>query len=131
MKTHTPNVFGERRVVEASEWDQVLRQFGLHDLLLDQLVKGVETRVSSVLGVIFSPCVVVLEGCDLSLELLVELLQLFLLMEDVLRFERHLFSLTIGLLLLFLHFLFHLVQNLKEMVFLWLRQLEAERRLLR
>jgi len=55
-----------------SGWDQVLRQFGLHDLLLDQLVEGVETLGSSILKVALCPCGVVLEGDYLSLELLVE-----------------------------------------------------------
>jgi len=38
--------------------------------------------------------------------------------------ERHLFPLTIGLQLLFLHLPSHLVEHLKELVFLLLRWLE-------
>ena len=41
---------GERRVVEAGNWDQMLRQLGLHDSTLDQLIEAMETRESSALG---------------------------------------------------------------------------------
>ena len=54
QKLTLPDVLGEWRVVEASGWDQVLRQFVLHDTLLDQLIKGVETQGSSVLRVAFA-----------------------------------------------------------------------------
>ena len=79
-------------------------------------IRGMETRGSSIPVVVFCPCGVILKGCDLSLELLVELLQLLLFTEDVLTFKHYLFSLTIELLLLFFHLLFHLVEHLKELV---------------
>jgi len=104
--------------MEAGDSDQMLRQLSLHDLLLDQLVESMETRGSSALGVAFCLSGVVLEGYDLSLELLVELLQLLLVTEDIIAVERHLFSLTIGLLLLFLHLFLHLIEHLKELAFL-------------
>ena len=86
-----------------------------------------ETQGSSFLRVTFYPYGVILEGCNLSLELFVELLQLLLLTEDVLMFDGYLFSLAIGLLLLFLHLLLHLVEHLKDLVFLWLRWLATGR----
>ena len=96
QKLTLPDVLGEWRVVEASGWDQVLRQFSLHDPLQDQLIEGAENRGCSVLGIAFCPCGIVLEGCNLSLELLVELFQLIFLTEDILTLEHHLFLLTIG-----------------------------------
>jgi len=36
------DVFGKQGVIKAGGRDQVLRQLGLHDLLMDQLVEGVE-----------------------------------------------------------------------------------------
>jgi len=79
------------------------------------------------LGVVVSLSGIVLEGYNLSLELLVELLQLLLLTEDVLAVECHLLSLTVGILLLFFHLLFYLMEHLKELIFLWLRWLDAGR----
>ena len=49
-----------------------MRQLGLHDPLLDQLVESVEIRGPVALGVTFYLRRVVLEGCDLGLELLIE-----------------------------------------------------------
>jgi len=49
----------------------------------------------SALDVTFCMHIVVLEGGDLSLELLVEQIQFFLFAENVVTFERHLLSLTI------------------------------------
>jgi len=60
------------------------------------------------------------KGCDLDQELLVEQFQLLLLLEDVFAIESHPLSLLIGLRLLFLHFLSHLVERLKELVFVLL-----------
>ena len=99
--------------MEVGSRDQALRQLGLHDSPLDQLIEGKKTRGSSALGITLCSSGVVLEGCDLSLKLLVELLQLLLLTEYVLAVERHLFSLMIRLLLLFLYLLLHLVEHLK------------------
>ena len=55
-----------------SSWNQVLRQLGLHDLFLDQLVEGMETMGSVAFEVTFCLCRVVPEGCNLGLKLLVE-----------------------------------------------------------
>ena len=53
-------------------WVVGIRWFSLHDLLLDQLIKGMEIRRSVALGATLSLCKVVLEGCDLGMKLLVE-----------------------------------------------------------
>jgi len=67
------DIFEERRVVDVSSWlDKVLRQLGLHDPFLDQLVEGMKTQGSVRLEVALCLCRVVLDGCDLGLELLVE-----------------------------------------------------------
>ena len=44
------DIFGERRVVNVSSWDQVLRRLDLHDPFLNQLVKGMEIWRSIALG---------------------------------------------------------------------------------
>ena len=106
----------------------MLRQLGLHDLLLDQLVESMATRRPSTLGVALGSHGIVLEGDDLSLELLVERFH-FLFTEDVVTIERHMFSLAIGLQLFF-HLLSHFIEHLKELVFLLMRRLDAGRRLL-
>ena len=72
----------------------VLRQLGLYDPLLDQLVEGVDIWGPPALGVTFCVHEVILEGGDLSLELLIKQLQ-FLFAEDVVTFERHLLPLLI------------------------------------
>ena len=82
------DLFGEWRVVKAGSRDQVLRQLGLHDSPLDQVVEGMETRRFSALGIALCLSGVVLEGCDLSLDLLVELFQLLLITEHILTIER-------------------------------------------
>ena len=87
-----------------------------------------ETWGSSALGIALCLSGVILEGYNLSLKLLVELPLLLLLMEDVLAIECYLFLLMIGLLLLFLHLLFHLIEHLKELVFLLLRHSDTEGR---
>ena len=51
--------------MDESSWDQVLRQLGLHDPFLDQLVGGMETRGSIALGITLCLCKVVLEDCQL------------------------------------------------------------------
>ena len=68
------DILGKRGVMEAGGWDHVLRQLGLHDPLLDQFIEGMENRGSPVLGIAFCSRRVVLEGDNLSLELLIELL---------------------------------------------------------
>jgi len=81
--------------VGAGGRDQVLRQLGLHDPLLDQFIEGMEIRGPHILSVAFFSRGVVLEGDDLSLELLIELLQFFLFAKDVVIIERHLCPLAI------------------------------------
>ena len=61
----------------------------LHDPLLDQLIEDKIGR-SVVLELTPSLCWIVLEGCDLGLELLVEQSQLLLLSEDILAIEGYL-----------------------------------------
>jgi len=82
--------------MEADGRDQVLRQLGIDNPLLDQFIEGVEIRGSLVLGVAYCSHRVVLEGDDLSLKLLIELLQFFLFTKDV-TIERHLRPLAIRL----------------------------------
>jgi len=84
-------------VVEASGRDQVLRQLSLHDPLLYQFIEGVEIRGPPILGVTFFSHGIVLEGNDLSLKLLIELLQFFLFMKNVVTIQRHLRPLAIRL----------------------------------
>ena len=65
------DVLGKRGVVEAGSWESGA-EAALHDPLLDKLVEGVEIWGHPALGVTFCVHRVVLEGGDLSLELLVE-----------------------------------------------------------
>ena len=58
--------------MDVSNWDQVLTQLDLDDLFLGQLVEGMETRRSIALEIALCLRKVVLEGNNLSLELLVE-----------------------------------------------------------
>ena len=58
--------------MDVSSWVQVLRQFSLHNLFLDQLIEGMKTRGSVAFGVALCLCNIVLEGCNLGLEQLVE-----------------------------------------------------------
>jgi len=58
------------KVVEADGRDQVLRQLGLYDPLLDQLIESLKIWVPPALGVALCVHEVVLEGDNLSLELL-------------------------------------------------------------
>ena len=62
-----------------------------------------------------------MKGCNLDLELLVELPQCLLLKDDILVIESHLLSIAIRLGLLFLHLLF--VEHLEELIFIPLRLL--------
>ena len=68
---------------------------------------------------------VILEGSNLSQELLIDLSQLFLLLENVLVIENHLFPFAVWLHLLLLHLLSHLMEHLKELIFLLLWGLDA------
>ena len=91
---------------------------------MDQLVEGIEIRRYVARVVALSLCRVVLESCDLGLNLLLKQLQLLLLLDDVFAVESHLLPLMIRLQLLFLHLLSHLVEHLKKWVFSLLRQLD-------
>jgi len=73
----------------------VLRQFGIHDPLLDQFIEGMEIWGPPILGVAFCSRRVVLKGDDLSLKLLIELLQFFLFVKDFVMIENHMLSLMI------------------------------------
>jgi len=53
------------------KWDQVLRQLG-HDSFLDQFIEGMEISGPPALRIALCLRGVILEGCDLGLELLVE-----------------------------------------------------------
>ena len=63
----------------------------------------------------------VLEGSDLSLELVVELSQCLLFTDDIFPIENRLLLITIWLGLLLFHLLFDVSKHLKEMIFglLW------------
>jgi len=50
----------------------VAQRLGLHDPLLDDLIEGKEIRRPVILKLAPSLCLIVLEGCDLGLELLVD-----------------------------------------------------------
>ena len=77
----------------------------LHCPLLDQFIEGMEIRRLVALEIALHLCWVVLEGCDLSLALLIEQFQLLMLLQDSLTIESHLLALAIKLHLLFLHLL--------------------------
>ena len=72
LKNSLPDVFGERRVMEVGSLNQALRQLGLHDLFLDQLIEGIKIQEPPALRIALRLRRVLLEGCDLGLELLVE-----------------------------------------------------------
>ena len=74
-----------------------------------------------ILGIAIHLYCVVLEGCDLSLKLLVEQSQLLLLLKNVLAIKSHLLSLTIKLCMLFLHLFSHLIEHLKKSIFVLVR----------
>ena len=63
---------------------------------------------------------IVLKGCDLGQELLVEQSQPLLLLEVVLTVESHPFSFAVWLRLLFIYLLFHPVEFLEELIFMLL-----------
>ena len=64
-------------------------KLGFYDLSLDQLVKGSEDKRSNDFRLTFRlhRCLVVLEGSDLSLELVIELPQCLLLTDGILAVE--------------------------------------------
>jgi len=93
----------------------------LLDPLLDQRVESMEVKRPVVLGIAIHLYCVILEGCDLSLELLVEQSQLLLLLKNVLAIKSHLLPLTIRLHMLFLHLFSHLIEHLKELIFVLVR----------
>jgi len=107
----------------------VVLQLGFSNSLLDQLIKGV--KIGNPLSLAPPFVLVVLEGYNLSLELLVEQSQLLLLLEDDLVVEGHLLPLAIRLHLLFLHLLPYHVGHLKELVFALLCWLDTGSRFLR
>ena len=60
------DLFGERRIMDSGSWGWVVRQLGLHDPLLNQLVEDMEIG-KLVLGIVLHLYRVILESCDLSL----------------------------------------------------------------
>ena len=58
--------------MDVGNWNYVVRQLGFHDLLLDQLVEGMEIGGPVALELVLSLCRVVLEGYDSGMELLVK-----------------------------------------------------------
>ena len=55
LQKFTPlNILEEMRVMDVSNWDQVLRQLVIHDSFLDQLVEGMEIHGFVALKV--APC---------------------------------------------------------------------------
>ena len=96
-------------------------QLGFRDLSLDQLVKGSEVRSPFLLR----RCEVVLEGSDLSLELVLELTQCLLLTDDILAVEKCLLPIAIRLCLLLLHLFLHVDEHLKLSVFVLLQWLDS------
>jgi len=68
----------------------LVRQFGLHDPLLNQLLMGMKIEGNVTLTVALCLCRFILEGYDLGLEQLVEQSQLLLPSKDVLAVESHL-----------------------------------------
>ena len=81
--------------MDSGSWAWVVRQLGLHDLLLDQHVEGMEIRRPIVLRVTLRLCRIVLEGCDLGLKLFVEPPQCLLPTDDILAIESRLLSIAI------------------------------------
>ena len=69
----------------------------------------------ALLRVILWLCWIILKGCDLVEELLVEQSQALFLLEDVLKDESHPFSFAVQLHFV-LHLLFHLVERLEELI---------------
>ena len=76
-------------------WNRVIRQLGLLDQLLDQLIKGPEVGRTVVVRVTLHLHWVILEGGDLGQKLLVELPESLLFLKDVLAIESHLLSFAI------------------------------------
>ena len=66
------DLFGEERLVDLGSRSRVIQQYCLSDPLLDQFVEGAEVRRPAVLRAALHLHWVVLEGRDLSQELLVE-----------------------------------------------------------
>jgi len=87
------DILGMRGVMEAGGRNQVMGELGLNDQLVDQLIKDVE--IWGPASVALCPREVVLKGGDLSLELLIEQLQLFLSAKDVVAVENHLLLLAL------------------------------------
>ena len=75
--------------------ESVIQQSVLPYPLLDQFVENAEVGRPAIVRVTLYLHSVVLEGCDLGQELLVEQPQLLLLLEDVLVIESHLFAFAI------------------------------------
>jgi len=74
---------------------------------------------------------VILEGSNLCLELVVELPNCLLLTDDILAIESYLLPIAIWLGLLFLHLFFHIGEHMKELIFVSPQWLDTGGHLLR
>jgi len=92
----------------------VVQRLGLHDPLLNQLAEDKKIGRHVFLELVPGLCWIVLKGCGLGLELLVEQSQLLLLPKDILAIEGHLLPLAIRLLMLLFHLLSHLIEHRKS-----------------
>jgi len=81
--------------VDLDSWSRMIQQSGLPDPLLDQFVQSSKIGRPAVLIVALRLHWVVLEGCDLSQELLVDQSQFLLLLENVLAIGSQLFPFTV------------------------------------
>ena len=101
------------------------QQCRLSNLLLDQFIQSAEVGKPVVLRVALRLHWIVLRGCDLGEEFLVEQSQPLLLLEDVLAVESHPLSFTVQLRLFFLHLIFHLMECMEKLIFVLLWGLDA------
>ena len=97
-------------------------QLSLRDPSLGQHIERLKVESSIDFGLIFQlhQCLVILEGSNLGPELHVKLPQCLLFADDILEIESSLLLIMIRLGLLLFHLLFHVINNLKELVFMLL-----------
>ena len=97
-------------------------QLSLRDLSLGQHIERLKVERSIDFGLIVQlyQCLIILEGSNLGPELHVKLPQCLLFADDILEVESCLLSIMICLGLLLFHLLFHVGDNLKELVFMLL-----------
>ena len=66
------NLFGESKLVDLYGWSRMIRQSGLPDPLLNQFIESAEVGRPAILRVALRLHWVVLDGCNMGQELLVE-----------------------------------------------------------